>query len=60
MGTEGRKPAVEAAQLQGVDHAAGGVEQSPGQQPAEGTGRQRPQELGKGQQTDPAHGDVDH
>lgn len=60
MGAEIAEPAVEHRQLQRVDHAAHGVDDAAGQQPAEGAARQGVDEAFEGDHADPAHGDVDH
>lgn len=58
MGTEVFVSGVEERQLQRIDHAADGVDDSSGQQPSKCCRRQGVDNLAEGQYTYPAHGDV--
>ena len=59
MGAEVTVFLVEDRQLQGVDHAAHGVDDATRQKPSEGLARKGRDDLSKGEHADPAHGNVD-
>ncbi len=58
VGTEVFVAAIKYRKLQGINHAADGIDDTSGQQPVEGFSRQGTEYLRKGQQTYPAHADV--
>lgn len=52
-------PGIEDRQLERVDHTAHRINDTSGQQPSEGRGRQSADDLSERQDAYPAHGDVD-
>ena len=59
MGTEILVSGIKDWKLQGVDHAAHGVDDATRQKPSEGLARKGRDDLSKGEHADPAHGNVD-
>lgn len=52
-------PVIKEGQLQGIDHAAHGVDNAACQEPAECSGRHVVQDLGEGKDAGPAHPDIE-
>lgn len=59
VGSEVLMPGVEDRQLQGIDHAAQGIDDAAGQKPQETGSGQGAEDLGKCQDAYPAHGNID-
>ena len=59
MASEVFVPVIKEGQLQGIDHAAHGVDNAACQEPAECSGRHIVQDLGEGKDAGPAHPDIE-